>query len=108
MITATFRHYGDGKIRGFELRGHSGLAEAGADILCAAVSAMAMLVINTSTGIFGAAAETKQDETIPLLIFALAAPAENEAVYGVLTGFYDQLRALSEDHPKNLRVKSDI
>ena len=37
----------DGLFYGFEERGHSGYADAGNDILCAALSSMTMLILNT-------------------------------------------------------------
>ena len=39
-----------GSFYGFEEQGHSGFADAGEDILCAALSAMTMLIINTVEG----------------------------------------------------------
>ena len=43
-----FRAKKSGIIKGFAVRGHSGFAEAGSDVVCAAVS---MLVINTMNSI---------------------------------------------------------
>ena len=39
----------DNKIRSFSTEGHAGLADAGQDVLCAAVSAMTQLCVNTVT-----------------------------------------------------------
>ena len=36
-----------GSFYGFEEQGHTGYASAGEDILCAALSAMTMLIVNT-------------------------------------------------------------
>ena len=36
-----------GSFYGFEEKGHTGYGEAGEDILCAAISAMTMLLVNT-------------------------------------------------------------
>ena len=49
MTTVVFRMEGD-RITGFEARGHSGYAEAGADIVCAAVSTL----VNTLAGALAA------------------------------------------------------
>lgn len=51
MIHAAF-FVKNGRQAGFTVSGHSGLADPGADILCAAVSAMTMLVVNTLQGGF--------------------------------------------------------
>ena len=40
-------------IYGFIIKGHSGYGEQGGDIVCAAVSSAAYMVINTITDIFG-------------------------------------------------------
>ena len=45
MIMFTFFKR-DGIYYGFEEKGHAGYAEAGDDIVCSAVSAMTMLIIN--------------------------------------------------------------
>ena len=43
MTTVTF-HMEDDRITGFDSQGHSGYAEAGADIVCAAVTSAVRLV----------------------------------------------------------------
>ena len=40
MITATLKSTADGYYKGFTVKGHSGSAPAGKDIICAAVSAI--------------------------------------------------------------------
>ena len=46
MTTVVFYKTG-GIYYGFEEQGHTGFAESGEDILCSALSAMTMLIINT-------------------------------------------------------------
>ena len=48
MIRAEFRKDGD-RLSGFTISGHSGFADAGKDIVCAAVSSASQLVCNTIT-----------------------------------------------------------
>ena len=45
MITAIVHRNSRGAVRGFEISGHAGYAEAGSDIICAAVSAIAYTAI---------------------------------------------------------------
>ena len=52
MTTVTF-HSADNRIDGFVVEGHSGYAEAGADIVCAAVSAAVGLAECTSNEVLG-------------------------------------------------------
>ncbi len=47
MIKATFFKDSDGGYRGFSLSGHAGYAEAGSDIVCAAVSMLAINTVNS-------------------------------------------------------------
>ena len=61
MTTVVFRMEGD-RITGFEARGHSGYAEAGADIVCAAVTSAIRLVEATVNDVLGLAASVKVRE----------------------------------------------
>lgn len=47
MIRADFSANADGALLGFSVLGHSGLAQEGEDILCAAVSSAAYMTANT-------------------------------------------------------------
>ena len=47
MITAEFRKNGQGNITGFRFSGHADYAEAGYDIICAAVSALSLNTVNS-------------------------------------------------------------
>ncbi len=47
---------------GFIIEGHSAYAEEGSDIVCAAVSSAAYMVINTITDILGIKAEISQSD----------------------------------------------
>lgn len=47
MITAKFKQDEYGNIHSYEITGHSGYAEAGEDIICAAVSVLAIETVNS-------------------------------------------------------------
>lgn len=98
----------EGHVTEFSVSGHAGLAEAPHDILCAAVSSMSMLVINTCQDVFGAVMQIEQNEEKPLLSVRLVSvsPENASSVDGVLTGFYRQLSELIKEYPRNLTVKS--
>ncbi|HBP37334.1 MAG TPA: ribosomal-processing cysteine protease Prp [Clostridiales bacterium] len=53
MITVTLRRGPDGMIREFSAAGHSGFADPGTDIICAAVSAIATTVIGSLQDLAG-------------------------------------------------------
>ena len=97
----------DNKICSFSVTGHSGLAPAPGDILCASVSAMTMLVINTVTEVFGADLDLVIEEETPLISARLVSvPAKSaSAVQGVFHGLKLQLEDLRETWPDYLRVR---
>lgn len=103
----------DGYFYGFEEIGHSGFADAGDDILCAAISSMTMLVVNMievsfETDVQYLIDEEKAKITVTSL-GALPEYAEDEkmqyAVSGAFKGYYNQLLDLSEEYYDNLSVE---
>ena len=61
MIKATF-FKNKGFISGFQIKGHSGYAEEGSDVICASVSSAAYMAANTLTEIVGAEADITVDD----------------------------------------------
>lgn len=51
MIDVNFLVLPNGELTGFSVTGHSGYAEEGSDIVCAAVSSAAFMAVNTVTDI---------------------------------------------------------
>ena len=96
MIRAVFTK------EGFTLSGHAGYADAGADIVCAAVSAMANLVCNAAEA-FGAQAEIHAEEESANLSYRLTAGCETAEK--LLAVFREELRELENQYPKNIRVE---
>ena len=96
MIRAVF------KKEGFTLSGHAGYADAGADIVCAAVSAMANLVCNAAEA-FGAQAEIFAEEEGANLSYRLTEGCEEAEK--LLAVFREELRELENQYPKNIRVE---
>ena len=96
----------DNKIHSFSIRGHAGLAEAGQDVLCAAVSAMTELCINTVTDVFGARCKVlvEEEEAHISMTVEHVDPARSDAVEGVLRGYLIQLRELAKQYPAHLTV----
>ena len=90
------------RITGFSISGHSGYAEAGQDIVCAAVSAMAMLTINTISDSFGLETEVTADENGPVIDFKLK--TENRYASALISGLANELSALENDYPNYVRV----
>ena len=83
----------DGRRTGFSVSGHSGYAEAGSDVICAAVTAV------------GESAKTKLDAANAGVKLTLPARCENEdAVQAVLTGMMLTLSSLRDDYPDYIEV----
>ena len=102
MTTVSFLLRGK-EIAGFDISGHTGLASAGQDILCAAISSAAYLTANTITEIIGVQADIEvADGGMKLLIPA----GEEEKCRVTLRGLEIHLRQLSEQYPKGLRIKN--
>ena len=95
----------EGRITGFCCSGHSGYAEEGADIVCAAVSTAVSLTANTICDVLGERAKTKVDEASAAITLKLPAVCENEeAVQAVLTGMMLTLSNWRDDYPEYIEV----
>ena len=101
-----------GSFYGFEENGHSGYADAGEDVLCAAISAMTMLIINTVEVAYASDIEYDIDEgATNIRVRSKAALAEFEederkryAVSGLFMSYYYQLNELVEEYYDYLSV----
>lgn len=95
----------DGRITGFCCSGHSGYAEAGADIICAAVSTAVTFAADTITEVLGERAKVKVNEAEARITLKLpAACEEEEAVQAVLTGMMLTLSHWRDDYPDYIEV----
>ena len=101
-----------GSFYGFEEKGHTGYGEAGEDILCAAISAMTMLLVNTIEVAYASDVEYEVNEgATEIKVRSKAALAEFEederkryAVSGLFLSYYYQLNDLVEEYYDNLSV----
>ena len=105
MIKAVF-YKADESFKGFSLTGHAMFELDGPDVVCAAVSGMTNLVLNTLTEVFKCdlatvvdGDEAKLEATVENVI-----PGTENSVNGVIKGFMLQLQDLEEQYPENLRV----
>ena len=109
MTTVIF-HSAGGRLDGFAVEGHSGYAEEGGDIVCAAISAAVGLTECTVNEVMGLGAAVKAKEKSARISLKLP-PALNEESESlcqtVLTGLMVYLRALGEEYPDNLTVLLD-
>ena len=109
MTTVTFRMEGD-RITGFDSTGHSGYAEAGADIVCAAITSAIRLVEATVNDVLGLAASVKvreQDASISMRLPGGLDPTAESACQALMTGLMVYFSALHDEYPDNIEVLED-
>ena len=102
----------NGVFWGFEEQGHSGFASSGNDILCSAISAMTMLVINSIEVAYASEVDYEIDEeTTNVRVAARGAlpnyesdEKKNFAISGLIMGYYYQLNDLVEEYYDYLEV----
>ena len=102
-----------GVFYGFEECGHSGYGEAGDDILCAALSAMTMLIINTVEVAYASDVDYSIDEGATRVVVraksALPEYEEDErkryAISGLFMSYFYQLNDMIEEYYDYLSVE---
>ena len=95
----------DDRITGFSVSGHSGYAEAGQDIVCAAISAAVTMAEATINDVCGAKAKVRVKEDDARITLTLPASCdEEETVQAVLSGLMLTLISLREDYPDYIEV----
>ena len=93
------------RITGFSVSGHSGYAEAGQDIVCAAVSAAVAMAECTINDVCGARAKVRvKDEQARITLTLPASCDEEETVQAVLAGMMVTLISLQEQYPDYIEV----
>ena len=112
MTKIVFFH-SEGHFYGFEEQGHTGFGESGEDILCSAISAMTMLIINTVLVSYATDLDYKIDEeTTNISVRCAAALPDYEederksyAISGLFHGYYQQIKDLTEEYYDYLEVE---
>ena len=95
----------DDRITGFSVSGHSGYAEAGADIVCAAISTAVTMAEATINEVCGAKAKVRVKEEDARITLTLPASCdEEETVQAALSGLMLTLLNLREDYPDYIEV----
>ena len=104
MTRCEFFTEGD-RITGFSISGHSGYAEAGQDIVCAAISAVVTMAEATINDVCGAKAKVRVGEDEARITLKLPKSCdEEETVQAVLAGMMVTLINLQEDYSDFIEV----
>ena len=93
------------RITGFSVSGHSGYAEAGKDIVCAAISAIVTMAEATINEVCGAKAKVRvKDEQARVTLTLPAVCDEEDTVQAVLAGMMLTLCSMRDDYPDYIEV----
>ena len=93
------------RITGFSISGHSGYAEAGSDIVCAAISATVTMAEATINEVCGAKAKVRvKNEDARITLTLPASCDEEDTVQAVLAGMMLTLMSLRDDYPDYIEV----
>ena len=104
MTKCEFFTEGD-RITGFTVSGHSGYAEHGQDIVCAAISAVVTMAEATINDVCGAKAKVRVKEEDARITLTLPASCdEEETVQAVLAGMLVTLCNMRDDYPDYIEV----
>ena len=106
MIRVTLHSQG-GCITGFEVKGHAGFAEAGQDIVCAAVSALTQSTLNGLRSVLKAPVMFDIDDQGATLEAELTPEATEEQVRQaqmLLVTLLEGLQAIERSYPRNVRI----
>ncbi len=101
MICATMLKRND-SFYGFDVKGHSGSAESGRDIVCAAVSSAVYMAANTLTEVCGCkAAIIEADGRLRFTV----TEADTQKAQEVLKGLHIHLQGLVAQYPKFIKIQ---
>ena len=106
MTSGTFLTEGN-RIIGFDAAGHSGYAQEGEDIVCAAVTSAVRLVESIVNDVMGLCASVKVCEKTATISFRLPGslgPTAENTCQNMLTGMMVYLSQLHDEYPDNIEV----
>ena len=105
--TVTFVKRSDGALIGYQAEGHTGYAHAGADIVCAAISALTQSTLNGLKNVLKAPVMFDQDDQGAFIEARLTPEATEEQIEKaqlLLVTLLEALQAIQRDYPRNVRI----
>ena len=106
MTTIAF-HLEGSRIVGFDVKGHSGYADEGSDIVCAAVTSAVRLCECTIYDVLGLEASVKvrqKDASISLKLPGSLGQTNESTCQALLTALMVYCSELHEEYPENISV----
>lgn len=99
MINAVFFRK-NGRLSGFDISGHAGYADSGADIVCASVSSAAQLTVNTVTDYFKSNAEVRLTQNRLYMMLSDECPSAVQ----LISSLFEHLGFVSEEFPDTMKI----
>ena len=104
MISAVLYH-GENGLTGCRMTGHSGQAEAGRDIVCAAASILGCTCVNALESVCGIIPEiTENDDGVLAFFLPELTPEENAHAQILMGALRQGLSDLAEEYPRNITL----
>ena len=104
MTTISFRMEGD-RVVGFTAQGHSGYAEAGSDIVCAAVTSAIRMTECAVNDVLGLEASVKvREDSVSLRLPGGLSQSNESTCQTLLTALMLYLTELHEEYPQHSHV----
>ena len=106
MTTVTFHSEGS-RIVSFEVKGHSGYAPEGEDIVCAAVTSAVRLtecMINEVLGLEASVKVREKDASITLKLPGQLGQTNESTCQALMTGLMVHFVQLAEEYPEHISV----
>ena len=110
MIRVSFDRQGD-RITGFEAEGHSGYADSGSDIVCAAVSALLVNCANAIEEVARVSPAVRENEEAGFLSLRLPDAQDEAAEHDaqvILASTEIGINGIAQQYPGFVRVSSRI
>ena len=106
MITVSFYHDPSGILCGFQMEGHADAGEYGYDIVCSAVSALAIGCVNSiETFTQAGFEEDAADDGGYLKVILKPETAEDHDAQLLLKSMVLAVSQMAESYPENLRIR---
>ena len=105
--TVAFYRRADGALTGYRAQGHTGYAEVGQDIVCAAVSALTQSTLNGLKNVLEApvtASIDDQSATLEARLAPEATEAQIRQAQLLLRTLLEGLQAIQRSYPRNVRI----
>ncbi len=103
MTTARF-YFAGNQCMGCSVEGHSGYAEAGADIVCAAVTSAVQTVANLMTEIYQLSIAAEENAEIAAVTLRLTDSAFSEDAQKLFQGLELQLQLIAKAYPAHIQL----